>query len=650
MRAGRLESEARAAHRRELWEALENLKIGTKISLLVFALGAICLAVAGYGSQRIMKVDSVYSVMTDVRGPAQVAVVRANRTVSQMGYSAALSVVSSDPARAAESIASYKTARAKASRYLEKAAKGLPGQAAEFPDMRDKLARVTTALDAVIALAEQGRKAEASAALEQAAPIVADYTAFNVKMVDESVESIAAESAALSQASRKTVWSLLIIAGLAVAAGIGAAFWMSSKAITRPLTGLAVDMKRLAGGDLDVAVTGQGRRDEVGLMAQAVQIFKENGLKARELAADAERLKTEAEVASGRADEQRRANEAEQAIVVSTLAASLSRLAEGDLTAQIDADFHGQYAQIKADFNAAVESLRAAMASISDSTSGIRGGSEEISVASNDLSRRTEQQAANLEETAAALDQITSTVRASADGARQASDAAAQATRDASSSGTVMRDAVSAMVEIEQSSTQINSIISVIDEIAFQTNLLALNAGVEAARAGEAGRGFAVVAQEVRALAQRSAEAAKEIKDLIAGSSAHVSRGVQLVGQTEKALSDIVSKVAQIDGLISQIAKSSQEQATGLNQVNTAVNQMDQVTQQNAAMVEEATAAVSNLRGEAGKLAGLVSRFNLERVAVASRPQAARPGQSAPAGLSVAQAQQRVAAFAGGRS
>ncbi|WP_304276567.1 methyl-accepting chemotaxis protein [Caulobacter segnis] len=621
---------------------MNNLKIGTKISVLVVALGAICLAIAGYGALRVKGVDDAYTVMTDVRMPAQVALIRANRSVSQMGYASALSVISADPSHTTEAVANYKKARAKTASYLEAAAAGLPKQEKNFVQLQDKLRRATAAMDRAVALAEQGRKAEASVALEAAAPVVASYSDLAVKMTDATINTLNAESNTLSSDSQRTGLKLLAIAALAVAAAVGASLWMATTAIARPLKGLAGDMKRLAGGDLEVAVTGQERRDEVGLMAQAVQVFKDNGLKARALAADAERLKAEADIASNRTEAQRRANEAEQAMVVQALAASLSRLAEGDLTTQIEAEFQGQYAQIKADFNAAVESLRGAMSAISESTSGIRGGSEEIAVASNDLSRRTEQQAANLEETAAALDQITATVRTSAAGAREASDAAAQATRDATNSGKVMRDAVSAMVEIEQSSSQINSIISVIDEIAFQTNLLALNAGVEAARAGDAGKGFAVVAQEVRALAQRSAEAAKEIKDLIAGSSAHVSRGVQLVGETEKALSDIVSKVTQIDGLISRIAQSSQEQATGLNQVNQAVNQLDQVTQQNAAMVEEATAAVSSLRGEAGKLTSLVARFNLQ--GGSARALAGRPGASG--GLTVAEAQQRAAAFA----
>ncbi len=616
---------------------MNNLKISAKIAVLVLSLGLICIAVAGYGALRIISVDGAYSNLVDVRTPAQSSLQRVNRSVGQMSYSAAMSVLTSDPKSISEEIDNYKTAKAKSYDYIDKAMRGLPDYDSDLALMRERLDKVTAALDNVVLLSGQGRQAEARDAIKVARPLVSAYSKANTALVDRGVQDMKHASDDITAGTGKTALSLLIVAGLGVTAGVAGALLMSRAAITRPLTVLAGDMRRLADGDLEVGINGQGRRDEIGLMAKAVQVFKDNGLKARALAADAERLKAEADLANGQAEAQRQANAAEQAMVVQALAGSLSRLAEGDLTAQIEADFQGQYAQIKADFNAAVDSLRTAMNAISDSTSGIRGGSDEIAVASSDLSRRTEQQAANLEETAAALDQITATVRASADGARQASDAASQARRDAANSGKVMRDAVSAMVEIEQSSTQINSIIGVIDEIAFQTNLLALNAGVEAARAGEAGRGFAVVAQEVRALAQRSAEAAKEIKDLIAGSSAHVSRGVQLVGDTETALSDIVTKVAEIDGLVSRIAQSSQEQATGLNQVNIAVNQMDQVTQQNAAMVEEATAAVSNLRVETGKLTSLVARFKIQRVASAARQ---------PADLTVAQRQERVAAFA----
>ena len=316
--------------------------------------------------------------------------------------------------------------------------------------------------------------------------------------------------------------------------------------------------------------------------------------------------------------------------VVTVLAEGLDALAKGDLTARIEASMDPRYQPIKDDFNAAMASLRETVQGIVARTMGMHAGCDEISFAASDLSRRTEQQAASLEETAAALDEITATVARSADGARRASQAASGARTDADRSGQVVAEAVAAMGEIEKSSGQITQIIGVIDEIAFQTNLLALNAGVEAARAGEAGRGFAVVAQEVRALAQRSAEAAREIKTLIANSTAQVDRGVRLVGETGQSLDGIVAKVGEIDLLISEIARSSQEQATGLNQVNSAVNQMDQVTQQNAAMVEQTTAASANLRTEAHDLSDMMQRFKTGQDVMVERPAQIRGGYGRP--------------------
>jgi len=295
---------------------------------------------------------------------------------------------------------------------------------------------------------------------------------------------------------------------------------------------------------------------------------------------------------------------------VNQIARALERLAANDLSYRMAGAIDAQFVRVRDDFNGAVAVLDATIGAVATATQNVTAGANEISTASDDLSRRTEQQAASLEETAAALDQITATVGRSADGAKRASEAASGARVDAAKSGEIVGEAVSAMDGIEESSAQINQIIGVIDEIAFQTNLLALNAGVEAARAGEAGRGFAVVAQEVRALAQRSADAAKEIKALIANSSSQVDRGVRLVGETGRALTSIVGKVGEIDTLIHEIAQSSREQATGLGEVNLAVNQMDQVTQQNAAMVEEATAAAANLRTEANELERLIARFN----------------------------------------
>jgi methyl-accepting chemotaxis protein len=268
--------------------------------------------------------------------------------------------------------------------------------------------------------------------------------------------------------------------------------------------------------------------------------------------------------------------------------------------------------------------LQDTMKTVAGNTATIRSGAVEISSASDDLSRRTEQQAASLEETAAALDEITATVKKTADSSKYATTVVSSAKADAEQSGEVVNKAVIAMGGIEKSSQEISQIIGVIDEIAFQTNLLALNAGVEAARAGDAGRGFAVVASEVRALAQRSATAAKEIKTLISTSGQQVKAGVDLVGETGKALGRIVIQVNEINGIVADIAASAQEQATALHEVNSAVNQMDQVTQQNAAMVEEATAASQSLSQETDELARLVGKFQVGEAAAAHRSAPAR--------------------------
>ncbi len=341
---------------------------------------------------------------------------------------------------------------------------------------------------------------------------------------------------------------------------------------------------------------------------------------------------------------------------VDQIAGALAKLADNQLAYRITDSVDPAFEKVKADFNDAVATLQRTMQAVKSATETVSGGSSEIAQASDDLSRRTEQQAASLEETAAALDQITATVTRTADGARRAAEAAGQARLEAQKSGEVMREAVGAMSEIEGSSMQISQIIGVIDEIAFQTNLLALNAGVEAARAGDAGRGFAVVASEVRALAQRSADAAKEIKALISTSSAQVGRGAKLVGDTGQALSIIVDAIANIDSLVVDIAASTREQATGMSEVNTAVNQMDQVTQQNAAMVEQATAAAASLRSEAASLASLIAVFDTDggdqmTFAAPQRVARARSGvthsSSGPANP-VHLARSRVASFARG--
>ncbi|RUP00726.1 MAG: PAS domain S-box protein [Hyphomicrobium sp.] len=311
------------------------------------------------------------------------------------------------------------------------------------------------------------------------------------------------------------------------------------------------------------------------------------------------------------ADEERERKSAEQHRVVSSLGSGLRELADGNLTYRLNEAFGAEYEQLRTNFNAAVQTLREVLSGIAENAESVRAGAADMAAASDELSRRTEQQAASLEETTAALNEITSTVKRTADGSKKASDTMTTARSEAEHGGDIVRQAIGAMQQIESSAQKVSQIIGVIDEIAFQTNLLALNAGVEAARAGDAGRGFAVVASEVRALAQRSAEAAKEIKSLISTSTQQVGAGAKLVGETGDALDRIVTRVNEIGDLVAKIASGAEQQAVGLGQINAAIGQMDQGTQQNAAMVEESTAAVHALSKEADSMAGLVGKFDL---------------------------------------
>ncbi|GAM97331.1 methyl-accepting chemotaxis protein [alpha proteobacterium U9-1i] len=316
-----------------------------------------------------------------------------------------------------------------------------------------------------------------------------------------------------------------------------------------------------------------------------------------------------------RLEADRQAKEAEQNRVVAALASALKGLSEGDLTATIDQAFPESYERLRIDYNAAVKTLQEAIGAAIESAHGMHAGTTDLAAAADALSRRTEQQASSLEQTAASLDEITSTVGTTAQGANHANTVVRQARAEGERSGEIVKTAVTAMGEIHRSSNQIGRIIGVIDEIAFQTNLLALNAGVEAARAGEAGRGFAVVASEVRGLAQRSSEAAREIKVLVSTAAEEVAKGVDLVNATGQSLGGIVSQIGEISTIVEQIATASQEQATALRHVNTAINQMDQMTQQNAAMVEESTAASTTLAQEAQQLASLMQRFQVAQAA-----------------------------------
>jgi methyl-accepting chemotaxis protein len=453
------------------------------------------------------------------------------------------------------------------------------------------------------------------------------------KIVQASQAQTDAQAAAnLAGATRATVMTLA--AALLTLLAVGAVSFGTVFTMRRAVQRIAGATETLARGDNTVNLDRLMRKDELGAIVRSLTVFRDNQVHLAE-------LQNEQEAARAQVEEQRRMSAADtaaaaeqQALVVSSLAEGLSRLAEGDLGYRLNQEFPGGYRKLQDDFNAALATLEDTIGTILAASGALQSGTSEISHAAQDLSSRTERQAATLEETAAALEQITVTVNKTASGVSHAREAVATAKSDAERSGEVVSKATEAMNAIEASSRQVFQITSVIDEIAFQTNLLALNAGVEAARAGDAGKGFAVVASEVRALAQRSAEAAKEIKSLISASSEQVEQGVALVGQTGDALARIVTQVIEINRVVAEIAASSQEQATSLAAVNKAVNEMDQVTQQNAAMVEESTAASLSLAEEAGHLGELVSRFTVtERDTGARAPQRARvqaPSRPAP--------------------
>jgi methyl-accepting chemotaxis protein len=619
---------------------LPSLSISSKLYALFALLGTLTVILAGYavfnsrqnavlsdqlqsafsGAQNVERVNSlIYAVVMESRG---IYMSPDTKTAKRFGDN-----LLKFNAQIGEVVNAWKSVvQADDAAQFDAFAKRI----AQFQEFRRELVRLGTEVDP-----KQGREYgdnEANRSVRSA--LNKDLEAL-AQLYKRRSERINAELAAGIDRMTLVMTVLGLFAVMCAICGV----LITWRSVIRPLARLVKTMGVLAQGDLSAEVDGKERGDEVGSMAKAVQVFKDNAVALRESEAQAEQQRRIA-------DEERARNEAAKSEaarqvqkVVDGLGSGLARLAQGDLTYRLDEEFAGEYRKIQDDFNSAIDQLQATIRNIALSTHEVSNAASEITTSTTDLSQRTEEQAASLEETSASMEEISATVKKNAENAQHANQLA-QGTREiAARGGSVVANAVTAMARIEESSRKISDIISVIDEIARQTNLLALNAAVEAARAGEAGRGFAVVASEVRSLAQRSSQAAKDIKELITNSSGQVQEGVELVNKAGESLKEIVDSIKSVATIVAEIASASTEQASGIDQINKALNQMDEVTQQNSALVEENAATAKTLEDQQHAMSEQIGFFRFDEkssevteksqvVSIAKAP-AARPAARA---------------------
>jgi methyl-accepting chemotaxis protein len=591
---------------------LKNTKIKTKVLFVISVMSLMSLSGISYVSLQYKNTDNVYSDFIANEALAAVLNARTSGNLNALGMQmlrASLNDSTSSDFEAA--VKTFKADRKQLEERQNKIMQLVPARTDAARDILKGVAEVEEIGNQVIALMQAGKNAEAQ---QMALNVLRKITEVSPKISagnEQLIQVMNDGRDRLTASTNTTIWTALVSIALVSLALIALGLLISSRGITTPIARLRERMGSLAAGDTASEIEGMDRKDEVGQMAAAVQAFRENAIERLRLENETENHRSSSEQDRIEREKQKAKEAADVQFAVDNLAAALSKIAQGDVTYRIAQPFVSSLDGIRGDFNRAAEQLQSTLNQVAQNARGIDSGANEIRAAADDLAKRTEQQAAAVEETAAALEEITTTVKDSTKRAQEAGHFVSRAKVGAEQSGEVVQKAVTAMEQIASSADEISNIIGVIDEIAFQTNLLALNAGVEAARAGEAGKGFAVVAQEVRELAQRSAGAAKEIKNLITTSNSQVQQGVQLVGETGKALELIVTEVQEINRHVMAIAESAQEQSSGLQQINTAVNQMDQDTQKNAAMVEESTAASHGLAREASSLNQLLARFKL---------------------------------------
>ena len=506
----------------------------------------------------------------------------------------------------------------------------------EITKMIDSLITFGSGSDGVFAL--RGRELQADQIANQA---VADNAAIQGDLDKAVAGLVAAAENSMKHSETQLVESLsqnrnmlLLVAFVSVLAAAGIGVFYVHRKLVKPLTAIDHSMRQLSSGETELVLPKVRANDEIASMARAVTVFRDAALERERLERQAEEQRLLAEEQRQKADTERQKNEderrrnaelqkqaaEEQARVIKLLAEGLQKLSAGELVFRLGEGFSDSYRKIKDDFNLMAEQMGGAMSEIKLLAHEVANSATEFSSATVDLSQRTEEQAASLEETTASMEEIAATVKKNAENAQVANQSASNTREVADRGGEVVAKAVGAMARIEESSRKISDIIGVIDEIARQTNLLALNAAVEAARAGEAGRGFAVVASEVRSLAQRSAQAAKDIKVLITDSNGQVKEGVDLVNQAGTTLNEIVESIKTVAEIVSDIATASAEQSTGIEQVNKALTQMDDVTQQNSALVEENAATAKTLENQAAQMNQRTSYFRVESDPAAGKP------------------------------
>ena len=576
--------------------AFNNMRIAQKIMAGLALLAILSLFIAGFGAFELSSTTERSRVLVEQDAASMRLAAEANENKSRMHqiwYAVAAENDVPDFRNMLEQIAGE---RRELETRLNELRPFMHGEEQDLlANVESGLADYYRATDTVPALWMAGQREEAEDVIQHPAS-----KAFSVidsaltAIVERQEQDLATGAAATDAEAEMAIWTLWVVAAVGLATIFGAVFMLVRRQVTGPIIGMTALMDKLAQGDNSMEIPDVDRQDEIGKMARAVLVFRDNAR--AQAAAEAEKARTEAE----------------QNLVVETLSEGLGNLAKGDLSYQITAQFTGAYDQVKSNFNSAVSGLRDLIGAVMESADSLRSGSGEIAQASEDLARRTESNAASLEETSAALTQIDGRIKATAEAASRTVSRADQAISTVSSGRTTADGAVEAMSRVRASAKGIDEVIEGVDKIAFQTRVLAMNAAVEAGRAGDAGRGFAVVADLVSALAMRAEEEAQKARDQLTVTQGDIVTAVEAVQKVDGALVDISAGVGEVHELLGTMATDNQAQASAITQISAAISQMDQSTQQNAAMVEETSAAARNLNTEVESLAEKAGHFQLE--------------------------------------